>query len=128
MICNTNLKYGVGAEYIKVHKDLLAKIDAGMNSEDMASLPLVSTTALSAIMSLGELESGAKVMINGASGGVGTIGNTKERVDQASEKVFSVRTLPLETLPEFSVAKTVDPPKNVKNRDFHQLQGLLKFF
>ena len=80
MICNTNLKYGVGAEYIKVHKDLLAKIDAGMNSEDMASLPLVSTTALSAIMSLGELESGAKVMINGASGGVGTIGNTKEKL------------------------------------------------
>jgi len=87
VICNTNVKYGVGAEYIKVNKDLIAKIDAGMESVDMAGLPLVATTAYDAVKSLGELEQGSKVMVNGASGGVGTI------ITQMCAKVFGWHTI-----------------------------------
>jgi len=87
VICNTNVKYGVGAEYIKVNKDLIAKIDAGMDSEDMSGLPLVATTAYDAVKSLGELEQGSKVMVNGASGGVGTM------VTQMCAKVYGYHTI-----------------------------------
>jgi len=87
VICNTNVKYGVGAEYIKVNKDLIAKIDAGLDSEDMCGLPLVATTAYDAVKSLGELEQGSKVMVNGASGGVGTM------VTQMCAKVYGYHTI-----------------------------------
>jgi len=70
---NTNLKVGVGAEYIVVQKEWIAKIDQEMDSVEMASLPLVATTAYDAIQALGVLEEGSKIMVNGATGGVGSI-------------------------------------------------------
>jgi len=70
---NTNLKLGVGAEYIVVQKEWIAKIDRDMDSVEMASLPLVATTAYDAIQALGELQEQSKVMVNGATGGVGSI-------------------------------------------------------
>jgi len=124
VICNTNLKYGVGAEYIKVNKDLIAKVDAGMNAEDMSGLPLVSTTAYDAVMALGDLEAGAKVMINGASGGVGTM------VTQMCANVFQYHTIAIcsgknQNLVEMLGAREVI---NYKEQDFAEYGGKVQGF
>lgn len=124
VICNTNLKYGVGAEYIKVNKDLIAKIDAGMNAEDMAGLPLVSTTAYDAVMALGKLEAGAKVMINGASGGVGTI------VTQICAKVFQYYTIAICSGKNAELAQMLGAQEviNYKEQDFAEYDGKVQGF
>jgi len=87
VICNSMLQVGVAAEYIVMNKDLVAKIDADMSATDMAGVPLVSTTAYDAVVALGELGEGAKVMVNGASGGVGTM------VTQICSNVFGYHTI-----------------------------------
>jgi len=84
---NTNLKAGVGAEYISVDKSLLAKADPDADSGAMAGLPLVATTAYDAIQALGELSEGQKVMVNGATGGVGSI------VTQMCSKVYGCHVI-----------------------------------
>ena len=45
---------------------------AGVSFEQAASLPIAALTALQALRDKGDLQPGQKVLINGASGGVGT--------------------------------------------------------
>jgi len=124
VICNTNLKCGVGAEYIKVNKDLVAKIDAGMKSEDMSGLPLVSTTAYDAIQALGDLEAGAKVMINGASGGVGTM------VTQMCANVFKYHTIAICSGKNTELVQMLGAQEviNYKEQDFAEYDGKVQGF
>lgn len=64
---------GVFAEYVTVNKDVaLVKIPADVSFEQAASLPVAAITALQALRDTGKLEPGQSVLINGASGGVGT--------------------------------------------------------
>src|SRR4029079_6618481 len=44
----------------------------GVSFEDAASVPIAGLTALQALRDHGELQPGQKVLVNGASGGVGT--------------------------------------------------------
>lgn len=73
VMLNSNLKFGVAAEYIVINKDLVAKTDDCMSIAEAAGLPLVSIIAFDAINALGDLKKGSRVMINGASGGTGTL-------------------------------------------------------
>jgi NADPH:quinone reductase-like Zn-dependent oxidoreductase len=50
----------------------VAKIPDNVTSVQAASLPIAGITALQALRDKGQLQSGQKVLINGASGGVGT--------------------------------------------------------
>jgi len=64
---------GVFAEYITISEDgPLAMKPASASFEQAASTPIAALTALQALRDIGKLESGQKVLINGASGGVGT--------------------------------------------------------
>jgi NADPH:quinone reductase-like Zn-dependent oxidoreductase len=64
---------GAFAEYIAVSEDgALAMKPADVSFEQAASVPIAGLTALQAIRDIGKLEPGQKVLINGASGGVGT--------------------------------------------------------
>ena len=50
----------------------MAKIPENVSFEQAASVPVAGVTALQALRDQGQLQSGQKVLINGASGGVGT--------------------------------------------------------
>jgi NADPH:quinone reductase-like Zn-dependent oxidoreductase len=65
-------KFGAFAEYVVVHEDraITAK-PANMTFEQAAAVPIAAVTALQALRQ-GQVHAGQKVLINGASGGVGT--------------------------------------------------------
>ncbi len=68
-------KSGLGgfAEYVTLKEDQIVKKPANLTFEQAASLPVAALTALNALRSFGEIEKDSKVLINGASGGVGTM-------------------------------------------------------
>lgn len=64
---------GAFAEYVVIPEDrAIARIPAGIAFEQAAGVPIAAVTALQALREKGGLKSGQKVLINGASGGVGT--------------------------------------------------------
>ncbi len=65
-------KFGAFAEYVVATGKALALKPATVSFEQAASLPVAALTALQALRDIGKLEAGQKVLINGASGGVGT--------------------------------------------------------
>lgn len=58
-------------EYVKVNAADVARIPDGVGFEQAASLPVAGLTAWSAIIALGELQPGQRVLVQGAAGGVG---------------------------------------------------------
>jgi NADPH:quinone reductase-like Zn-dependent oxidoreductase len=64
---------GAHAEYICLPEDgVLASKPSNMTFEEAATIPVIANTALHFIRDLGEVQSGQEVLINGASGGIGT--------------------------------------------------------
>lgn len=60
------------AEYVRVPGDLVEPKPAGLTFEQAAALPLAANTALIGLRDLARVRPGQHVLINGASGGVGT--------------------------------------------------------
>src|SRR6266516_5747867 len=60
------------AEYVCAHEDALALKQGKMTFEQAAAVPLAAFTALQGLRDKGQIKLGHKVLINGASGGVGT--------------------------------------------------------
>lgn len=66
-------RVGSLAEYVRGGpKSFLVPKPAGLTFEQAAAVPMAATTALQGLRDKGELRPGQKVLINGASGGVGT--------------------------------------------------------
>ena len=64
---------GAFAEYLTVRESrAVALKPEGVSFEQAASLPIAAITALQALRDKGKLRAGQKVLVNGASGGVGT--------------------------------------------------------
>ena len=63
---------GAFAEYVCGPADLFAPKPANVTFEQAASVPISGLTALQGLRDVGQLKPGQKVLINGASGGVGT--------------------------------------------------------
>ncbi|MFY1573496.1 NAD(P)-dependent alcohol dehydrogenase [Verrucosispora sp. WMMD703] len=63
---------GAFAEYVCVAENLVAAKPANLSFEQAAAIPLAATTALVCLRDAAELRAGQHVLINGASGGVGT--------------------------------------------------------
>jgi 2-desacetyl-2-hydroxyethyl bacteriochlorophyllide A dehydrogenase len=66
-----NLSGGAYAEYAAVSEKVAALKPINMTHEKAATVPLAAMTALQALRDEGNLKPGQKVLINGASGGVG---------------------------------------------------------
>jgi NADPH:quinone reductase-like Zn-dependent oxidoreductase len=66
------LKAGGFAEYACVPQRLLARMPRNLSYEQAAAVPMAAITALLGLRDAGRVEPGQKVLVNGASGGVGT--------------------------------------------------------
>ncbi len=63
---------GSYAEYVAVSAAQLAKKPANLSYEDVAAMPVAASTALKALQGKGRLQAGQRLLVVGASGGVGT--------------------------------------------------------
>jgi NADPH:quinone reductase-like Zn-dependent oxidoreductase len=64
--------YGGFAEYVAVPVAVMASKPAGLSFEEAAAVPMAATTALQGLRRHGELQPAQTVLINGATGGVGS--------------------------------------------------------
>jgi NADPH:quinone reductase-like Zn-dependent oxidoreductase len=64
--------FGAFAEYVSVSDDLLELKPANLSFDQSAAVPVAALTALQGLRDHGRIEPGQKVLIIGASGGVGT--------------------------------------------------------
>lgn len=63
---------GAFAEYASAHEDHLLAMPANLTHDEAAAVPVAAVTALQGLRDVGKLQSGQRVLINGAAGGVGT--------------------------------------------------------
>ena len=64
--------WGAFAEYVSARENELVLKPVGLTFEEAAAVPLAAVTALQGLRNKGQIQPGRKVLINGASGGVGT--------------------------------------------------------
>ncbi|MCB9460315.1 MAG: NAD(P)-dependent alcohol dehydrogenase [Anaerolineaceae bacterium] len=69
-----NFQGGLGsfAEYVTVPESVLAHKPNNLSFESAAAIPVAAYTALQGMRNKGQIRAGQKVLVNGASGGVGT--------------------------------------------------------
>ena len=64
--------FGAYAEYVCVPETALTKMPANLTFEQAAAVPQAAVVALQGLRDRGQIQAGKRVLINGASGGVGT--------------------------------------------------------
>lgn len=63
--------WGGFAEYVATTENVLALKPSNISFQEAAAVPMAGVTALQGLRDKGKIQSGQKVLINGASGGVG---------------------------------------------------------
>ena len=84
-VLGTNARGGALAELMRVHQDHLAPKPPALSFEEAAAVPTAALTALQGLRDHGRLVRGGRVLVNGASGGVGTFAVQLARILGAGE-------------------------------------------
>src|SRR5688572_24305344 len=66
------IEFGGFADYVAVPETSLAAMPRNLSFDEAAAVPLAATTALQGLRDVGQVKAGDRVLIIGASGGVGT--------------------------------------------------------
>jgi NADPH:quinone reductase-like Zn-dependent oxidoreductase len=109
------------AEYAAVSEKVAAHKPTPMSYVEAAAVPLAAMTALQALRDEGHLAVGHRVLINGASGGVGTYGVQIAKVLGAAEVVGVCSARNAELVKRLGCDRAID----YKQQDF--TQGNLKY-
>jgi NADPH:quinone reductase-like Zn-dependent oxidoreductase len=64
--------FGGFAEYVSVRENNLVKKPSNISFEEASAIPIAAISALQGLRDKGKIQAGQKILINGASGGVGT--------------------------------------------------------
>ncbi|WP_017584014.1 NAD(P)-dependent alcohol dehydrogenase [Nocardiopsis valliformis] len=103
----TGMRMGAHAEYVVVAAERAVRKPAGVSHEDAAGVLFGGTTALHFLRDKADLEAGASVLVNGASGAVGT--NAVQLARHFGATITAVTsTRNLELVTELGADRTVD--------------------
>jgi hypothetical protein len=112
--------YGGLAEYVSVPVHVMSLKPANLSFEEAAAVPMAAVTAPRGLRHHGEIQPGQRVLINGASGGVGTFavqiaksyGPEMSR-SSAGRAGFEAMWVPTALLPRFGVTWTATDPHHI---------------
>ena len=127
------------AEYASARPDQLARMPANLSFEQAAAVPVSAVTALQALRDRGRVQSGQRVLIIGASGGVGTFAVQIAKTLGANvtgvastQKVDLVRSLGADRVIDYTRADITDDGRRYDlvldiggNRPLSQLRRVL---
>jgi NADPH:quinone reductase-like Zn-dependent oxidoreductase len=100
---------GAFAEHVVVRQEgAVVQKPANVGFEEAAAVPVAAITALQGLRDLGGLRSGQRVLVNGASGGVGSFGVQVARALGASEVTAVCSTANVETARSLGADHVVD--------------------
>jgi NADPH:quinone reductase-like Zn-dependent oxidoreductase len=105
--------WGGFAEYVCAHENALSLKPAGMSFEDAAAIPQAAMLALQGLRDTGQIQSGQKILINGAGGGVGTFAVQIARL-------YGVEVTGVDSAEKFDMMRSIgfDHVINYKQEDF----------
>jgi len=75
--------FGAFSEFAKIPEDHVVPLPAGVTFPDAAALPTAGLAALQGLRDKGRVRAGQKVLVNGASGGVGSFAVQLARIHEA---------------------------------------------
>lgn len=107
-----DIEEGGFAEYVAVDETLLVTRPARLGMEESATLGVGALTALQGLRDWGKLQPGQRVLINGASGGVGTFAVQMARALGASHITAVCSTANVETVGNLGADRVVDYTKD----------------
>lgn len=130
---------GAWAEYASVRERGLVSIPGGVSFEQAAATPLAGITALQGLRDVGGVKPGERVLINGASGGVGTFAvqiakalGAEVTAVVSTTKVDMVRSIGADRVIDYTRADFVESERdydllfdNVGNRPWSQTRRVL---
>jgi len=108
------------AEYVCVPENVLSKKPSNISHNDASALPHAGLLALQGLVEKGKVTSGQTVLINGAGGGVGTLGIqilksygvTVTGVD-SDEKLGLMKSLGFDSVMDYKKTDFTDTEKNM---------------